>query len=99
MELSTMVVGLMDTRYELSHNWKEHYDGTMPTREELYKEEVLSTLTYLKLRKIKRLIVENQRDLEKAKSPADQLNLLQTHQHLKQMEIELTQHYGTVIYK
>lgn len=99
MELSTMVVGLMDTRYELSHNWKEHYDGPMPTREELYKEEVLSTLTYLKLRKIKRLIVENQRDLEKAKSPAEQLNLLQTHQHLKQMEIELTQHYGTVIYK
>ena len=99
MAISTVAVGLMDTRYELSQNWKEHYDGPMPTREELYKEEVDSTLTYLKVRKIKRLIIENQRDLEKAVSPEDQLNLLQTHQHLKQMEIELTRDYGTVIYK
>ena len=80
-------------------NRKEHYDGPMPTREDLYKEEVISTLTYLKIRKIKRLIIENQKDLEKAASPEDQLNLLQTHQHLKQMEIELTRDYGTVIYK
>ena len=97
--ISTVAVGLMDTRYELSQNWKEHYDGPMPTREELYKEEVASTLTYLKIRKIKRLIIENQKDLEKADSPENQLNLLQTHQHLKQMEIELTRDYGTVIYK
>jgi len=94
-----LVVGLMDTRYELSVNWKEHYDGPIPTRETTYKEEVLSTLTYLKLRKIKRLIEENQRDLEKAKSTEEQLNLLQTHQHLKQLEMELTKNYGTVIYK
>lgn len=99
IELSTLVVGLMDTRYELSHNWKEHYDGPMPTREELYKEEVASTLNYLKLRKIKRLIDENQRDLEKQHSPDEQLTLLQTHQHLKQLEIELIRNHGTVIFK
>jgi DNA primase len=99
MELSTVVVGLMDTRYELSHNWKKRYDGPIFTREQLYKEEIVSTLTYLKIRKIKRLIVENEIDLEKAKLPSDQLNLMQTHLHLKQMEKELTQHSGTVIYK
>lgn len=99
MELSSLVVGLMDTRYELSQNWKEHYDGPLPTREELYKEEVSSTLNYLKLRKIKRLIDENQRDLEKAHSMQEQLTLLQTHQHLKQLEIELTRQNGTVIFK
>lgn len=99
IELSTLVVGLMDTRYELSQNWKEHYDGPMPTREELYKEEVFSTLNYLKLRKIKRLIDENQRDLEKSHSPEEQLTLLQTHQHLKQLEIELIRSLGTVIFK
>ncbi|MBX3253682.1 MAG: DNA primase [Chitinophagaceae bacterium] len=99
IELSTLVVGLMDTRYELSHNWKEHYDGPMPTREELYREEVASTLNYLKLRKIKRLIDENQRDLEKLHSPEEQLTLLQTHQHLKQLEIELIRNQGAVIFK
>ena len=40
---------------------------------------------------------ENQRDLERTTSPEDQLMLVQTHQHLKQMEIELTKQLGTVI--
>ena len=99
VQLSAVVIGLMDTRYELSANWKDHYDGPLPTREDLYKEEVSSTLNYLKLRKIKRLIDENQRDLEKAYSSEDQLTLLQTHQHLKQLEIALTKDYGTVIFR
>lgn len=99
VQLSSIVIGLMDTRYELSANWKDHYDGPLPTREDLYKEEVFSTLNYLKLRKIKRLIDENQRDLEKAFSSEDQLTLLQTHQHLKQLEIELTKDHGTVIFR
>lgn len=98
-DISAMAVGLMDTRYELSQNWKEHYDGPMPTREDLYREEVISTLTYLKIRKIKRLIIENQKDLEKSKNPDEQFHLLQTHQHLKEMEINLTKEYGTVIYR
>lgn len=97
--LSAVVVNLLETRYELSQNWKDHYDGPLPTREDLYKEEVVSTLTYLKLRKIKRLISENQLDLEKATSPDEQLTLLQTHQHLKQLEVELTKELGTVIFK
>jgi DNA primase len=97
--LSSLVVGLMDIHYEVSPNWKEHYDGHIATREELYREEVNSTLNYLKLRKIKRLMDENQRDLEKTDSPEQQLIYLQTHQHLKEMEMELTRQMGTVIFK
>lgn len=98
-QISATAVGLMDTLYELSPNWKEHYDGPLPTREERYKEEVYSTLIYLKLRKIKRLILENQRDLEKVKSAEEQLTLMQIHLHFKQMEKELTKEYQTVILK
>ncbi|MCO5237566.1 MAG: DNA primase [Chitinophagaceae bacterium] len=98
-QLRAAVIDLMDTRYELSPNWKDHYDGPLPSRESLYKEEIISTLNYLKLRKIKRLMDENQRDLEKASSPEEQLTLLQTHQHLKQLEMTLTKEYGTVIFK
>ena len=83
----------------LSQNWKEVYEGKIDTREDLYKEEVFSTVNYLKLRKIKRLMDENQRDLEKTKDPEEQLVLLQIHQHLKQMEIELAKNIGTVIFK
>lgn len=98
-ELSAIVVSVMDFPYELSPNWKEHYEGKIATREELYREEVLSTLNYLKLRKIKRLIEMNQKDLERSHSAEEQLMFIQTHQHLKNMEKELLQTVGTVIVK
>ncbi len=31
----------MDINTEISPNWKEHYEGHIPTREELFKEEVI----------------------------------------------------------
>lgn len=97
--LSSLVVSIMDFPYELSQNWKEHYDGKIPTREDLYREEVVSVMTYLKLRKIKQLISENQKDLELPHTTDEQLMLIQTHQHLKQMERELLNSMGTVIIK
>ena len=96
-EMSSLVVTIMDFAYELSPNWAEHFEGKIYTREDLYKEETLSTVNYLKLRKIKRLIEENQRDLERPHNAEEQLMLLQTHQHLKQMETALTKLIGTVI--
>jgi DNA primase len=99
LALSTLVVSIMDFNYEVSPNWKEHFEGHIPTREELYKEEVYSTLNYLKLRKIKRLIDQNQRDLENEQHAEEQMILLQTHQHLKQAEVELTKQLGTVIFR
>jgi DNA primase len=99
LPLSSLVVGLMDVSYEISPNWKEHFEGHIPTREELYQQEVFSTLNYLKLRKIKRLMDENQRDLEKPHTSDEQMILLQTHQHLKQVEIALTKQLGTVIFR
>jgi len=99
LQMSALVVSIMDFNYEISPNWKEHFEGHIPTREDLFAEEVFSTLNYLKLRKIKRLMDENQRDLEKASIVEDQMMLVQTHQHLKQMEIELTKQLGTVIFR
>jgi len=98
-QLSALVVSIIDFPYELSNNWGEHYEGKILTREELYVEDVNSTVNYLKLRKIKKLIEENQRDLERQHNADEQMVLLQTHQHLKQLEIVLTQRLGTVILK
>lgn len=62
-------------------------------------EEVQSAITYLKLRKIKRMILENQQDMEKPHTPDEFRILHQTHNHLKQMEIGLTQSMGTVVWR
>ncbi len=99
LEASSLVVSLMEFPYEVSPGWIEYYEMPVPTREDVYKEEVRSTLTYLKLRKIKKLININQLDLEYAKSPEDQLAFLQTHKHLKDLELEITREMGTVILK
>lgn len=98
-KLSALVVSIMDFPYELSPNWKEHYEGKIPTREELYREEVISTINYLKLRKIKRLMDMNQKDLQKSHSPEEQMMFMETHKHLKNMERELLGVVGTVIVK
>jgi DNA primase len=52
---------------------------------------------YLKLRKIRRMLLENQVDLEKQHSPEENTMLHQTHEHLKRMEMELTKKTGAVI--
>ena len=99
-ELSTLAVSIMDFHYEISPNWKEHFEGKIFSPDELYKEDVLSTMRYLKLRKIKRLMEENQADLGKPHhSEEELLVLLQTHKHLKEMERALLQDLGTVIFK
>lgn len=61
-------------------------------------EEVLSAITYLKLKKVKKLLLQNQADMEKA-SASEQMTLFLTHQHLKQVEMELTGRLGSVIVK
>ncbi len=60
-------------------------------------EEVESAVNYLKLRKIKRMLLENQLDLEKPHTDEERMMLHQTHEHLKQMEIELTKKTGIVV--
>ncbi|HUQ66215.1 MAG TPA: DNA primase [Flavitalea sp.] len=98
-QLSSYVVRLMEFPYELSPNWKEHFEGKIFTRDELYIEEVTSTVNYLKLRKVKRMIEENQIDLERAPTADEQMMLLKTHRHLKELETELVKQTGTVIVK
>ena len=61
--------------------------------------EVESALNYLKLKKIKRMLLENQVDIEKKHTPEEYRNLAQTHEHLKQMEREISGKLGAVIIK
>ena len=98
-ELSTLAVSIMDLHYEISPNWKDHFDGKIFSPEELYREDVRSTIGYLKLRKIKRLIEENQKDLNKPQSSEELRLQMETHLHLKDLAKNLVRDLGTVIVK
>jgi len=76
---------------------EEQLNKFLKIDEDRTNEEVDSAIIYLKLRKVKRMLLENQADLEKEHSDEERYMLHQTHEHLKQMEIELTKKMGAVI--
>lgn len=98
-EISQVSIELLQEKESISPNWNRRYEGKIPTREDLYREEIDSILCYLQLRKIKKLISVNQQELSQTTNPDHQLLCMQTHQELKKMEISLTSRLGTVIYK
>jgi DNA primase len=64
-----------------------------------FKDDVLSTLQYLKLKKIKRLLEENLSDLEANNTYQKLLEVLHPHLHIKEMEMEIARITGTVFKK
>ncbi len=67
--------------------------------EDRTNEAVESAINYLKLKKIRRMLLENQQDMEKEHTAEEYNVLRQTHEHLKDMEIALAGRIGTVIIK
>ena len=99
LEMSNAVVHLIEFPYEVSDGWEQKYEMAVPTREGNYKTDVASTLRYLELKKIKKLISLNADELGKTKSVDRQMLLIRTHSHLKNMEMQLTKEIGMVIMK
>jgi DNA primase len=98
-QMSALVVSLLAFPHELSPNWDKVYDGKVSKFGDYYKEDVLYSSNYLKLRKIKKMIEENHQDMNQLKNENDLMVAIQTHYHLKQLEKDLTSALGTVIYK
>ncbi|HEY5406334.1 MAG TPA: DNA primase [Ginsengibacter sp.] len=99
LEMSRMVVSLIEFSYEISPNWLSTYEMPVPTREDNYKNEIISTLNYLELKKLKKLIAQNQKELEETSSAERQIFLMQTHVRLKDLETKITKDIGAVILK
>lgn len=98
-EISRIVISIIEFPYDISPGWIKNYEMPVPTREDNYKKEIISTLSYLELKKIKKLISINEKELAHATSAERQIFLIQTHNHLKNMEIKITNEMGVVILK
>ena len=77
----------------------EYKHKPLDREEKGFKDDVMSTLQYLKLKKIKRLLEQNLSDLEANNTYQKFLELLPPHMHIKDMEIELTKMTGIVVKK
>ncbi|HRO18032.1 MAG TPA: DNA primase [Ferruginibacter sp.] len=97
-DISSLVIQVMEVQTEISPRWQEMYNEKIPTREDMYMNEMETSIIYFKLRKVKRLILENQKEMEEA--PEEELlERVAIHQQLKQAEMQLTRSLGTVILK
>ena len=98
-QIASTVISLIDFPYTVSDKWEEKLEMKIARREDNYKSDVQSTILYFELKKIKKLLEENETELKSCRDFEEQIVLIQTHAHLKQMEIDLTKTLGTVILK
>ncbi|WP_026260160.1 DNA primase [Segetibacter koreensis] len=94
-----LVIDLSVQKYELSPNWDAKMEGMNINNRDISRQDVLMSLNYFKLRKIKKMFDENQRDLEKARTYEEQIDMIKIHNVLKVEEQKITQLLGTVIFK
>jgi DNA primase len=96
--LRTLVINISVTPFELSQKWDEVMETMNIVNRDISHQDVQMSVNYYKLRKIKKMIEENQRDIENS-SYEDFKLLHEVHKHLKDVERELTKQLGTVIIK
>jgi DNA primase len=92
----TLLIQITMQHQELSYNWDNVMEGMHILNRDTSHQDVLMSVNYYKLRKIKKMFDENQRDLEQAPKE-DYRRLIELHQHLKAIEREITLQLGTVI--
>ena len=97
-QVQQLVMGLFEPEHELSLRWNEKLGIKKVVAESSFQHEIEVSLLYYKLRKIKKMIRQNQEDMEKVQGE-EQIQLLHIHKHLKDAERELTKIIGTVIFK
>jgi DNA primase len=93
------MASLLHPRQDISQKWKEKYGIESLTGNLVYMNEVDSTLSYFKLKKI--LIIQNQltTKLSSENDPIAQQVMQKKFIELRQMEREILKRHGTVVFK
>lgn len=90
---------ILQTRSDISPNWKQSYGIETLSGELNYVNEVDSALTYFELKKLKLAQAEVANRLRTEQDPNRLAALLKKHLEFKQAEAEIMRHAGTVIVK
>lgn len=94
-----LVIQLLETRHELSQRWDEKMEMKILGVDNS-KQDIESSIIYFKQKKIDKLILQNQEDLENESLPYERkLEAIKIHKDLKKISQELSLKIGTVIRK
>ncbi|HVX27579.1 MAG TPA: DNA primase [Parafilimonas sp.] len=95
----TLVVNVTLFPFELSQRWDEKLENIKVNNVDTSLQDVMMSLNYFKLQKIKKMFEQNQEDMLNSKELNEQMRLMEIHKRLKEIEMEITQQLGTVIIK
>ncbi len=98
-DIRKLAINLSVQQYELSPNWDTVMEGMNINNRDISRQDVEMSFNYFKLRKIKKMFDENQRDIEKAATFEEQMALIKIHKVLKEEEQKITRQLGTVIFR
>ena len=98
-KIADLVVSITMFPYELSENWDKVLEGMNISNRDVSHNDVMMSLNYFKLKKLKKMFLQNQADIGTATDFEEQKKLLEVHKNLKEIEREITKQLGTVIFK
>lgn len=97
--IANLVSTLLSSPYQLSPNWYNMHHILVPREEEGVKKAVENTLDHLKLKKLLRMISDNQLSMKDAQSDEEIIRKQVIHLTLTALKRELSAKLGAVILK
>lgn len=100
--ISKLAVDLLSSPYTLSKNWETKHKIYVATEDEILKHMVVQAVYSFKLRKLEKMIEDNQRQLKKmeeskAYDQAEMMDLIQANHQLKTSRISFAKELNRVV--
>ncbi|UKJ08191.1 DNA primase [Solitalea lacus] len=98
-EIRNLTATLLTSPHSLSENWEKMHEIPVPDEKSKLKQAVLSAVFHIKMRKVMRLIKENQEKMKTATTDDEIIALQTLHMQLTQVKKDISQELGAVILK
>lgn len=80
-------------------SWKERFDIDVQFGDRVYRDDVAFSISWLKIHKIQRMLLELNEELSKDAVQENDLSNIRIYNHLKQMQQDILREPGTTIFK
>jgi DNA primase len=101
-KIRDITIGLLTSPFDYSHNWIDKHDLPLQNQksyEENFAQDTVDSVNRFKLRKVIKILKDNQEKLKTTKDSTEMIKILKVQQKLTEMKVELAAYFGSVIVK
>lgn len=98
-EIANMAISMISSPYQLSENWYNMHNITVPNETDRLKGTVMGAIFHLKKKKINAIINAKQKEIQEEKDEANVMILMKEYLELKEVEKYISNYLGAVITK